>query len=227
TRARIRPLRWLPRAWDQPPTAPPGSPARAHRPRGRSATTDRAKTGLGSCSSSNRRSGDIAYNRLSDEALGKVERESTHPMNDLIFDTPLWLLGLLVIVGAALWWSGNNRQDKTLKRVGLAVFLVGVLVGVVSSLVDTDKERAARQTRQIVSAVERRDWEGFGKLLDPRTHVMIYNNREDIVAGAKITADVIGLKSLHITGMDVEQKDTVINVDFKALRAQERPTGRP
>jgi hypothetical protein len=148
-------------------------------------------------------------------------------MNDLIFDTPLWLLGLLVIVGAALWWSGNNRQDKTLKRVGLAVFLVGVLVGVVSYLVDTDKERAARQTRQIVSAVERRDWEGFGKLLDPRTHVMIYNNREDIVAGAKITADVIGLKSLHITGMDVEQKDTVINVDFKVLSDQERSMGRP
>src|SRR4051812_8114590 len=99
-------------------------------------------------------------------------------MNDLIFDTPLWLLGLLVVVGAALWWSGNNRQDKTLKRLGLVVLLAGVLLGVVSYLVDTDKEGAARQTRQIVSAAERRDWDAFGKLLDPRTHVMIYNNRD-------------------------------------------------
>jgi hypothetical protein len=148
-------------------------------------------------------------------------------MKDLLFDTPLWLLGLLVIVGAALWWSGNNRQDKTLKRVGLAVFLVGVLLGVVSYFVDTDKERAVRQTKQIVSAVERRDWDALGKLLDPRTHVMIYNNRDDIVAGARVTADAIGLKSLHIIGSDVEQKDTLINVDIKVLSEQERSFGRP
>src|SRR5437764_8169317 len=100
-------------------------------------------------------------------------------MNDLLFDTPLWLLGLLVIVGAALFWSGNNRRDKTLKLVGLAVLLAGVVLGVLSYFIDTDKERAVRQTRQIVAAADRRDWDAFGRLLDPRTHALIYNNRDE------------------------------------------------
>jgi hypothetical protein len=176
---------------------------------------------------------DIAYNRLSDDVAPKVEpnrsppADEIPPMNDLLFDTPLWLLGFLVIVGAALFWSGNNRQDKTLKRLGLAVLLAGLVLGVLSYFIDTDKERAVRQTRQIVAAIERKDWDGFSKLLDARTHVLIYNNRDDIVQGAKVTADAIGLKALHVTGMEVEQKDTVINVDFNVLSEQERSMGRP
>ena len=52
----------------------------------------------------------------------------------------------MLLVGAALFWSGNNRQDKTLKRLGLAVLLVGIVLGVLSYFVDTDKERAVRRT---------------------------------------------------------------------------------
>jgi hypothetical protein len=146
-------------------------------------------------------------------------------MNDLLFDTPLWLLGLLIIVGATLFWSGNNRQDKTLKRLGLAVLLIGILMGAMSYFVDTDKEAAQRRTRQIVTAVDRKDWVALGKLLDPQTHAIIYNNPTDIVEGAKRTADFIGFKGLRIIGTEVEQKDTVINVYLKVLSEQERSGG--
>ena len=130
-----------------------------------------------------------------------------------------------MIGGAALFWSGNNRQDKTLKRVGLLVLLIGLALGAVSYFVDTDKEAAQRRTRQIVSAVDKKDWVTFGKLLDPQTHAIIYNNPTDIVEGAKRTADAIGFKDLHVIGTEVEQKDTVIDVYLKVLSEQERSGG--
>ena len=46
-------------------------------------------------------------------------------MRNLLFDTPWWLLAGLAVVAATLLVSGNNRQDKNLKRGGL--FFLGLL----------------------------------------------------------------------------------------------------
>src|SRR2546429_9748526 len=59
---------------------------------------------------------------LSDLPPQKVES----PMRNLLFDTPWWLLAGLAVVAVTLLVSGNNRQDKNLKRGGL--FFLGLLI---------------------------------------------------------------------------------------------------
>ena len=148
-------------------------------------------------------------------------------MNDLLLDPSWWMLAVALIAGVALWWQGNQRQDKTLKRVGLGVLLLGVVWASVSWFIDTPKEGAERRTRQIVNAVEGRDWQRLRSLLDERTAFRpIYNNRDDLVEGARATADQIGLRNVRILGMNVQQKDTVILVDFRALSEQDRTGGQ-
>jgi hypothetical protein len=148
-------------------------------------------------------------------------------MNDLLFDASWWMLAVGLTAGVAVWWQGNKRQDATIQRVGLGVFLAAVAWGLTSFFVDTDKESVTRKTRRIVQSVSRRDWDSLNNLLDERTSFPpFYNNRTDIVDGARKTADAIGLKSARVLGTNVQQNDTVIVVEFRALSEQERTMGQ-
>jgi hypothetical protein len=147
-------------------------------------------------------------------------------MQNLLFDTPWWLLLLLLVAGAALWWSGNNRRDKTLRRVGLGVVLAGVVLAVVSWYFDTDVESVSKRTRQIVQAVDKRDWNTFSSLLDQRTSLPpTFNNRDKIVEGARRAADAIGLRSVRVFRLEAQKKDTVIQVNFNVISEQDRGGG--
>ncbi|MBC8106816.1 MAG: hypothetical protein H7Z14_09525 [Anaerolineae bacterium] len=148
-------------------------------------------------------------------------------MKDFLFDAPLWILCILVAAGVAIWWAGNNRTDKPLKRVGLSVLVAGIALALTSYFFDTDAEKVTRKTERLVAAVNARDWKTFESILDPQTRFTIYRNRDDIVKGAKESADAIGLKSARITGMTVDKKDTVISIDLRALSEQDRTGGRP
>ena len=148
-------------------------------------------------------------------------------MKDFLFDAPLWVLCVLVAAGVAIWWAGNNRTDKPLKRIGLIVLLAGIALALTSYFFDTDAEKVTRKTEQLVSAVSARDWKTFESILDPQTRFTIYRNRDDIVKGARDTADAIGLKGARITGMTIDKKDTVISIDLRAMSEQERTMGRP
>jgi hypothetical protein len=148
-------------------------------------------------------------------------------MNDLIFDASWWMLALVIAAGIAVWWQGNMRQDRALKRMGLVVFAAGLAWTSIAWAVDTDKEAAIRRTSGIVSAVHRKDWEALRSLLDAQTSFPpVYANRDALVEGARLTVDAIGLKSVRVLGMNVEQKQSVILVDFRALSDQERTGGQ-
>jgi predicted lipid-binding transport protein (Tim44 family) len=148
-------------------------------------------------------------------------------MKDFLFDAPLWVLCVLVAAGVAIWWAGNNRVDKAMKRIGLVVLLAGVALALMSFLFDTDQEKVTKQTGQLVQAVNTRDWDTFAALLAPQTRFAMYGDRTAIVKGARQTADDIGLKSVRVTGMTVDKKDTVITVDLRAVSEQDRTMGRP
>ncbi|CAN5535504.1 hypothetical protein BH09PLA1_BH09PLA1_17040 [soil metagenome] len=148
-------------------------------------------------------------------------------MKDFLFDAPLWVLCVLVAAGVAIWWAGNNRVDKPMKRIGVAVLAAGIALALISFCCDTDAEKVTRKTEQLVAAVNVRDWKTFESILDPATSFTIYRTRDEIVNGAKLTADAIGLKSARITGMNVETKDTVITVELRAMSEQDRTMGRP
>jgi len=127
-------------------------------------------------------------------------------MRDLLFDTPWWLLTLLGLVGIVLFMSGNARQHKGLLRAGIAVILLGVVLAVVSYLVDTPREKVIKGTRALVKAAVDRDKTTLNAELHPNASLAGWK-RLQIIDGAVAYADQFGLKSATITGMEVKQDE--------------------
>jgi hypothetical protein len=142
-------------------------------------------------------------------------------LSDWLFDTPWWLLAVLVGVGAAIFVAGNRRQERHVMRMGLALLLAGVALAAVSWFVDTDKELAVARTRAIARAVDQRDWDALKSLLDPSTSLLVYNNRGAIIKGGRETAERIGLKNVRLRSVTPTQKQTLIDVDVEALSEQD------
>lgn len=133
-------------------------------------------------------------------------------MTDWIFDTPYWVLGVLVVGAIALFVAGNNRQDKPLKRLALAALGLAVLLAVVSYFVDTDREKVGKKTREFVGAVEKKDTATVERLLHPSADLRGMRKKE-IVKAAGEAVDAYHLKDVRITSMDVRSTgDTIIAV---------------
>ena len=137
-------------------------------------------------------------------------------MRDLLFDTPWWLLTLIGIVGVALVMSGNGRQNKRILRAGVAVLLAGVLLAVVSYLVDTPKEKVIKGTHALVDAAVTRDKATVAANLHPNAALAGWN-RQQIIDGMARYADEFGLKSATITGTDVKESSGTIIVTMRVM----------
>ena len=149
-------------------------------------------------------------------------------MQELLFNTPWWLLILLFGGGAYVWWVGNTRSEKSWKTAGIAIALLGVCLLATSFFFETDKEHVEKQTRRIVADLDHWDWDDLEKAMDPRTSLEgVYTNRQQIIDGAKKTADAIGLSSVSITSMQAKQTDTLITADVNILSSQDVTMGRP
>ena len=109
-------------------------------------------------------------------------------MKDFFFDAPVWVLCVLVAAGIAIWWAGNNRVDKPMKRIGLAVLLAGVALALTSFVFDTDQEKVTKQTEQLVQAVNARDWKAFESVLDATVEETTCRNRAAFNATSTIGA---------------------------------------
>jgi hypothetical protein len=143
-------------------------------------------------------------------------------MSDYLFDTPWWLLILLVITGGTLFYYGNARLDKTLKRVGLSIIGIAVVLFITSWLIDTPKEKVTRNTKNFVKAVVARDTGALDKLLSPRVSIGTWD-KQSILKGVKDYADQFGLKSAHITGMNISDNENVIVVHLAVFSDHDSP----
>ena len=152
----------------------------------------------------------------------------------LLFDTPWWLPTAIVLVGTVVFYTANKRREMKLRTAGLAIAALGIVLALLSYFVDTDRERAEKQTRQLVAAVEKRDWTTMRNLLHPRASVSIanvgstlYNDRDQIVARAQEGVDRYGVKSITVTSVEARQDQTIITVTLNALSVQDSTMGRP
>jgi hypothetical protein len=143
-------------------------------------------------------------------------------MSDYLFDTPWWLLTLLVVAGVSLFLFGNARLDKALQRVGLAIIGVAILLCITSWLVDTPKEKVIRNTKAFVKAVVARDTKTLDKLLSPRVSIGTWD-KTAILEGAKSYADQFGLKAAHISGMAISDNDNLIVVHIAVFSEHDSP----
>ena len=133
-------------------------------------------------------------------------------MSDILFDTPYWLLGLIAVAAMALFVAGNNRQDKTLKRLSAAAVALGVVLFGLSLAVETEREKVTSLTRNFVSAVEKKDSAAAEKLLHPAA-TLLWMRKPDVVKAIATAADDYGISSINIGSMDVKSTgDTVVAV---------------
>src|SRR4051812_39388252 len=112
-------------------------------------------------------------------------------LRELLFNTPWWMLTAVFVVGATVWWSGNNRQNKRLKLGGLILLALAVAWAVVGYAIDTPVEKVTKGTRAFVAAVVNRDKATVGKLLHPKATLYQWG-RQDIIDGAVQYADQFG-----------------------------------
>lgn len=149
-------------------------------------------------------------------------------MNHLLFDTPYWILGALAVVGIALFVTGNNRTDMTLRNVGAGIVGVGLLMFLVSWFVDTPEEKCVKNSKQLVEAVEKRDWDTFNRLVAPRAKLSImgapgvatYRNREELLAGARDGVERFDLKTARVFDSTVRNNVDYISVDVTVYSEQ-------
>ena len=147
-------------------------------------------------------------------------------MSDLIFATPWWLPTGLIAVGIVLFVGGNGRGQKGPRNAGVGLVVAALVLMLVSYLVETDKERAVRQTKELIRAVQDKDWSKMTALLDDDVAVttpfgQLYAGRKEVVDAARSLSDRHGLKSVGGSVADVTQDnagivvltDTTANLD--------------
>lgn len=165
------------------------------------------------------------YVRLSDCIPAKVEGFS---MNDLLFAVPWWIPTLLAAIGLATAYNGSNRQAKQIRNIGLGLIALALMWGLVSYLVDTDKEKVEKGTREFVACAVAADWPKFKSYLDAEAALITraggprMQGADLLTSIARGTSEAIALKSATFRQMKVEQtSDKLITATFTVLTTQE------
>ena len=153
---------------------------------------------------------------------------------DLLFESPWWLPVAIAAVGAVVFYTANRRREVKLRTVGLAVIALGVAVALVSHFVKTDKEKVEDQTRRLVEAFQKQEWETMRSLLHPKASVGIanlplslYSDRDQIVDRASEAHGRYGFKSARITSVEAQQDKSLITVSMTLWTVQDFTMGRP
>lgn len=120
-------------------------------------------------------------------------------------EIPWWLPLGAVVVGLVLFWTGNNRLEQRVRSAGFALVGLGVVLAMVSYVLESDRELVIRQTRQIVHAVEQRDWPTVERLLDPDVTLLEWRDRKQLVAGATLYAERFNLKRAKVASIRTTQ----------------------
>jgi hypothetical protein len=151
----------------------------------------------------------------------------------MLFHTPWWAPGLLLIVGAFVFISGNRRQERNTRLAGLAIALLGITLACVSYLVDTPVEKTVKQSRQLVNAIEAREWTTVESLLDAKSSLSVfqaftlYSTREQILAAAKKGVEQYGIKNVRVLRADAAETGAIITVTLDLMSEQDFTMGRP
>lgn len=136
-------------------------------------------------------------------------------MEDYLFNTPVWFLIVIGVTGMLFAWAGlarGEKRDKLLGGIGVFLLLVAAGLFIVSKIVETDKEQVVRRSRELVAAVEAKDWPALRDHLTPKAEVLnqgspMCTDREQILDKAKYYTNLAGHLELQVT--NVEPRQTV------------------
>lgn len=153
-------------------------------------------------------------------------------MTQYLLHTPWWVAGGIVLVGLAVLYSANRRQDKTLLRIGAGLLALGLILGILGWLFPSDRQKMEKRTKAMVAAVDKHDWNALRSLLDDQTAIdaashTVTAGRDQILREMEIAYDKFGVKSAWVLGMQSKQTDTLITISLDVLSTQEVTQDRP
>lgn len=145
---------------------------------------------------------------------------------ETLTDLPWWLPTMLIVIGGYLAYNGNRKQDAKMRGIGGAVLVLAVGLMLVSYFLDSPMETVSKRSKQLVESVVKRDWQTMSSLLEKDASLLVYQGRDNIVAGAKASVDVVGLKSAYVLSVVAEPRGPrSFQVQMSCLSDQDR-TGR-
>ena len=134
---------------------------------------------------------------------------------NFIYETPWWLPSGFLFLGVVLFVTGNNRLERKLMYGGIAAMAVGILIALVSYLLDSPREMVIKRTRSLVAAMEDREWKAFEQLLHPQVTIVTWKGRTALTEEAKLYADRYDLKSVSIIRLDAVPTEPTITVSMQ------------
>lgn len=138
-------------------------------------------------------------------------------MPELIAAPPWYLPSAVAVIALILLFQGNRLQSKPMRNIGLACAMLATVVMALGHFLESDREIVERRTRELASAVDRRDWQAFGDLLDPKVSFeKYYVDKASLLSGAQATAERVGVKNITVTGLDTKYEANAYQVDFTA-----------
>jgi len=137
-------------------------------------------------------------------------------MKEWLFNPPWYAPVLLAGVALVLLYQGVQTTKKNLKIAGLATAVLAVGWIVLSAMIETDREVVERQTRELATAVNDRDWAKFKSLLDPKVTFYAYSGRDQLTQKAEQSADIVGVKDIVVSGIDVTDEPGGCTATFMA-----------
>jgi hypothetical protein len=151
-------------------------------------------------------------------------------MSDLLFHISWWILAAGV-GGIAAFFIGNRRLDKKLQKIGIAVVVVAVVLGLLRYFFPTARERMETRTRALVRAVDGKDWNALKSLLDANTAVcnrtrVLVAGRDKIVQMTRGNCEHFRVQSVMVLGIESQQADTAITVSVEVYSEQDPTLGR-
>ena len=121
---------------------------------------------------------------------------------NFLAEIPWYIPAVLLLAGAVLLYTGSSRLDRKMTRAGLSAVLLGLLAMGVSWLLVSDRERVMGLTRQLVKAVEARDWAKMESLMHPNAMAFtVFKGRDVVVNATRLGVERIELKSVTVTSM--------------------------
>lgn len=153
-------------------------------------------------------------------------------LTDLVLHVPWWAAALLALAGAALAVVGNRRLDKTMQRLGVALVLLAVVLAILHAIFPSQREILEKRTRQIVAAIDHKDWSALHNLLETNTALgtasrTLATGRDTITSLTKSASETYGLKSIWISGIQSRRTDTLITVSVDVVSNQDETLDRP
>jgi hypothetical protein len=132
-----------------------------------------------------------------------------------IYEPPWIAVAILVLAGVALFVYGNNRLDNKLKLLGGVIAFLGVLLGVTGHFLQSERERVDATMRDLLNAIEKRDWPRLQSHLDDDVTVFALHGPEVVAGSAKRAAEGMELKSLSLVSSKTDVSDDIATVTIQ------------